>query len=60
MAQAAHLQSLARRHHELETALADELKHPGIDELRTYELKRKKLRIKDKMAALEREENRRC
>ena len=53
MALEAHLQSLARRHHELEIALADEQKHPGVDETKLHELKRQKLRIKDQIAEIE-------
>ena len=52
MALEAHLQTLNRRHQELEAALASEMKHPAIDEERMQELKRLKLRIKDQITEL--------
>lgn len=54
MAMDAHLQSLNRRHQELEAALATELKRPLADDSRTHELKRRKLIVKDQIAALRR------
>jgi len=54
MAVEAHLQSLSRRHQELETALAAERKKPQFDETLVHELKRLKLRIKDQIADIER------
>ncbi|MGF1543923.1 MAG: YdcH family protein [Parvularculaceae bacterium] len=54
MALNAHLQSLGRRHHELDVKLQAELKNPHVDENRALELKRQKLKIKDQMAELER------
>lgn len=52
MALHAHLQSLARRHQEIETMLDTEMKHPAKDDTRVHELKRLKLRIKDQIARL--------
>lgn len=49
MAIKAHLDTLNRRHQELEAAIAAETKHPGYDEMRVVELKRQKLRIKDQL-----------
>jgi hypothetical protein len=37
MALEAHLQTLNRRHQELEAALASEMKHPALDEERMQE-----------------------
>lgn len=54
MAIESHLQSLSRRHHELDTALIDEMKRVGADELKMHELKRQKLKVKDQIAALKR------
>lgn len=52
MALEAHLQSLARRHQELEAAIASEAKHPSMDDSKLGALKRQKLHIKDEMARL--------
>ncbi|MEZ5891611.1 MAG: DUF465 domain-containing protein [Parvularculaceae bacterium] len=49
MAIKAHLETLNKRHQELEAAIASETKHPGHDEMRIVELKRQKLRIKDQL-----------
>lgn len=47
------LQHLDQRHHQLETALHEELGHACQDESRILEIKRQKLRIKDEMHTLE-------
>lgn len=52
MATKAHLDTLVKRHQELEAAIAAEIKHPAYDELHVVELKRQKLRIKDQMQEL--------
>ncbi|MEQ8179208.1 MAG: DUF465 domain-containing protein [Amphiplicatus sp.] len=52
MAMKAHLDTLATRHQELETAIAVEMKHPSHDEVRVTELKRLKLRIKDQIESI--------
>lgn len=52
MASNAQMDSLTKRHQELEAEISAELKHPGFDELRVVEMKRKKLKIKDKMEGM--------
>lgn len=52
MASNAQMDSLTRRHQELEAEISAELKHPGFDDLRVVEMKREKLKIKDKMEDL--------
>jgi hypothetical protein len=52
MASNAQLESLSKRHQELEAAIAAETKHPSFDELRVVELKREKLRVKDQMEGI--------
>lgn len=54
MAVDAHLQSLNRRHQELESALASELKRPLADDTKAHELKRLKLRLKDQIEHIRR------
>ena len=48
----AQMETLTKRHQELEAAIAAEIKHPAFDELHVVELKRQKLRIKDQMEEL--------
>ena len=48
----ARIKELSDRHKRLEAAIAAELKHPAGDDVRIHELKRKKLRIKDKIQLL--------
>ncbi len=52
MATKAQLDTLTKRHRELEAAIAAEIKHPAFDDLEVVELKRRKLRIKDQMEEL--------
>lgn len=52
MASDAQLDSLNKRHQELEAAIASEIKHPAFDEMRVTELKREKLRIKEQLEGL--------
>ncbi len=52
MAIKAHMDTLNRRHQELETAISAEVKNPGFDDLRLVELKRQKLKIKDQLEEL--------
>ncbi|MBI1393801.1 MAG: DUF465 domain-containing protein [Alphaproteobacteria bacterium] len=54
MALDAHLQSLNRRHQELDSALSTELKRPLADEYKLHDLKRRKLVVKDQIAAIHR------
>ena len=52
MAIQARLETLDRRHRELEAALQEETRHPGYDALKVLDIKRRKLAIKDEMEAL--------
>ena len=52
MANTAHVESLTKRHEELQAAIDAEIKHPSSNDLRVVELKRKKLLIKDQIAEL--------
>lgn len=58
MAMKAHLDTLSQRHHELEAAIASEMKHPSHDETRVAELKRLKLRLKDQIESIRIRSNR--
>ena len=46
------LQSLEESHKELEVQLEEEMTRPAPDDVKIHELKREKLRIKDKIAEL--------
>ena len=48
----ARIRELGERHKRLDAAIAAELKHPAGDDMRIYDLKRKKLRIKDELSNL--------
>jgi hypothetical protein len=48
----AHLAELERRHHAIKVAIEVEKAHPGADDLKLIELKRKKLVIKDEIEKL--------
>ena len=52
MALAARLDALHQRHEQLDLEITTELKHPGHDEFRVYDLKRQKLRLKDEIEEL--------
>ena len=52
MAIEAHMETLNKRHQELEAKIADETKHAASDDLHIIELKRQKLRIKDQLEEL--------
>jgi hypothetical protein len=52
MAVEARIRELGSRHQSLDQAIQDELSRPAADDLRLKELKRKKLRLKEEMAAL--------
>ena len=52
MATKAQMETLTKRHQELEAAITAEIKHPGFDEMRVVELKRQKLRLKDQMTEM--------
>lgn len=47
-----HLAELQRRHDALDHEIAKEWAHPGADEAKLAELKRRKLQIKDEIAKL--------
>lgn len=47
-----HLSELERRHSTLEREIAKELVHPGTDETKVTEMKRRKLHLKDEIAKL--------
>lgn len=53
MAVDARIRELSARHRDLDRALDAEMKRPGADAHRLLELKKKKLRLKDEIAALE-------
>lgn len=44
-----HIESLERRHRDLDRKIEDELSHPSRDDLYIAGLKRKKLEIKDEL-----------
>jgi hypothetical protein len=50
-----HLSELERRHQAIENAIAAEKMHPGTDDLKIIELKRKKLSLKDEIEKLKQE-----
>lgn len=47
-----HIQQLTARHRRLEETIADEVAHPGHDELKVTAMKRQKLRIKEELERL--------
>ncbi|MEO1251735.1 MAG: YdcH family protein [Pseudomonadota bacterium] len=57
MASTAQMESLTKRHQELEAAIAAETKHPAFDELRVVELKREKLKVKEQLEGIRPAEN---
>lgn len=52
MAIDARIRELSNKHRSLEMAIEEELRRPATDSLRLWELKRKKLRLKDEMETL--------
>ena len=50
-----HLAELERRHDALDRDIAKEWAHPGTDEIKLAELKRRKLQLKDEIAKLKTE-----
>lgn len=52
MAIKAHMETLDRRHREIESEIEGEVKKPAGDDLHIGALKREKLRIKDRIAEL--------
>jgi len=57
MAIQAHMETLNKRHQELEAKIEREAKRAASDDLRILELKRQKLRIKDQLAELRSQTN---
>ncbi len=53
MATQAQMNTLARRHQELDAEISAERKHPAFDEMRVVDLKRQKLRVKDQIAEID-------
>jgi hypothetical protein len=51
-----HLAELERQHQALEREIEEAMAHPGVDDLEITELKRRKLRIKDEMERLRKNE----
>ena len=51
----AHLVTLKKRHEALQKDIETELNHPGSDDLKITELKRKKMAIKQEMQRLQAE-----
>ena len=52
MAIDAHMETLSKRHQELDAEIENEAKRAASDDLRILELKRQKLRIKDQLMEL--------
>ena len=56
MTQQSHLAELERKHQALEREIQDAMSHPGTDDLKLAELKRRKLQLKDAIEKLRRSE----
>jgi hypothetical protein len=56
MTQQNHLAELERKHQALEREIQDAMSHPGTDDLKLAELKRRKLQLKDEIENLRRSE----
>ena len=54
MAVEARIRELGSRHQNLDKAIQDEVRSPAGDDLRLQELKRRKLKLKEKMETLQR------
>jgi hypothetical protein len=57
MSMQSHLSELERKHQALENEINDLLAHPGGDDLKIAELKRKKLLVKDELTKLRQDES---
>ncbi len=57
MALSAHLSELSEKHKMLERSLEDAQSHPSIDDTLITKLKRKKLRLKDEIERLRKQQN---
>ena len=58
MALSAHLAELSERHKVLEKKLEEAMSHPSVDTLELSQLKREKLKLKDEITRLQRNETR--
>ncbi|MAL78414.1 MAG: DUF465 domain-containing protein [Sneathiella sp.] len=56
MSTAEHVAQLTEKHHRIEEEIQTELSSPSADHVHISELKRQKLRIKEKISMLSREE----
>ena len=56
MTQQSHLAELERKHQALEREIQDAMSHPGTDDLKLAELKRRKLQLKDEIEKLRQSE----
>ncbi len=52
----AHIEELTEKHHALQRQIEEEMNHPLVDGLKVTELKRKKLRLKEKIEKLKSEQ----
>ena len=52
MSMQSHLAELEKKHQALEAEINDCLSHPGVDDLKVVELKRRKLLVKDEIERL--------
>jgi hypothetical protein len=52
MAIDARIRELGNRHRSLEAAIEDEMSRPAVDSIRLWELKRRKLKLKEEMESL--------
>ena len=51
----AHIEELTEKHQSLQSQIEEEMNHPLVDSLKLTELKRKKLRLKEKIEKLKAE-----
>ena len=51
----AHIEELSEKHQSLQRQIEEEMNHPLVDSLKLTELKRKKLRLKEKIEKLKAE-----
>jgi hypothetical protein len=53
----AHIEELSEKHHAIDRLIELEMSHPLVDSLKVSELKRRKLRLKEKIEKLKSERN---
>lgn len=56
MSMQSHLAELERRHAEMERKIEDALLHPSTDPLQVTDMKRKKLKLKDEIERIRKDE----